>query len=1137
MPAQHTSGVRSEFEMTTTVILGRKAISMPRVSLLVLALAVVCAFVLPGGVAQAEVPELIAVGNFGEGTLNEPVGVAVDQASSEVYVAGLYSRIDKFGPSEHLVAPPSPFGAEEPYTGVAVDPANGDVYAVNAPKQEIEIFNPGSGSLISSFPVPESGNVFGALTWVQIAVDAAGDVYLPNATNNEIQEYSASGTLLRTITGSGGAALQGPTAVAIDPSGDLWVADTGDNRIEELDSTGAFVREIKSEGVRSVAVDTHGNVFALVLNKQDSCGELEPPCYHLLEYDSGGGVRADIGAGSIGDYKSPFPELGASEMVAVNDANDRVYVADGEHNVVWAYEPPAPPVVGRELAAEASTSEVKLGALIAPSGLGTSYRFEYGMSTEYGHSAPFPEGSVGSGFSSRTVWAAAAGLQPGTTYHYRVVAGNALGATTGADQTFTTLTAAESRCPNESFRNGFSAGLPDCRAYELVTPSQADSGEPEVKYGSTLGDVTVAATDGDRMAYLSFSGLAGTQTAGESYLSTRGADGWTSESVIPHQSGYYGWECPSTGSAMPAFSSELSSGVLIDGRNQQEVEENNGFEAGSNSGNGKGEGPCGADSPELVSGEPHGFANLFVRDNSTGSYRLVDVTPPGVAPASAHFDAASSDLSHVVFDEHAQLTANAPGGFDDLYEWYGGVVRLVTVLPGGAPAVGSLAVGDGVHANSGEGAVAAQAHVISSDGSRVFFSAGGSLYVRENAEQPPVDECSAPGEACTVQLDASQAGGPGGGGDFMDASADGSRVFFLDNASARLTAGTVVGSGTNLYEYDLESGTLSDLTPAGHAEVAGVSGVSEDGLVVYFLAGGVLASNENANGEVAEAGKPNLYVENGAGTSFIAALASEGRDQCVLRDGCARVASDGAFFAFTSLRDLTGYDDADASTGKPDPEVFLYDAGSDRLSCASCNPSGEAPTAGATLENGLAYPRDLADSGRLFFETDESLLPSDTNGQRDVYEYEGGQLYLISSGSSEYESVMLDASENGDDVFFLTRQQLLPSGPGGEVFAIYDARVDGGFPESPPPPSCVTADACRVAASPQPSIFGAPASETFSGTGNLAPAPEVASKGKVKSKKSTPVACRKGFVKKRDRCVKRSKQARKPAHANKRTGK
>jgi hypothetical protein len=1133
--ATHTSGVRSEFEMTATVTLERKAVSVPRVSLLVLALAVVCAFALPGGVAQAEVPGLIAVGNFGEGELNGPVGVAVDQASGDVYVAGLHSRIDKFGPTEHLVAPPSPFGAEEPYTGVAVDPANGDVYAVNAAKQEIEIFNPGSGSLISSFPVPESGNVFGALTWVQIAVDAAGDVYLPNAPDNGVQEYTASGSLRRTITGSGGAALKGPTGVAIDPSGDVWVADAGDNRIEELDSTGAFVREIKSEGVQSVAVDTHGNVFALVYNKQDSCGQLATPCYHLIEYDPAGGVRADIGAGSIGDYEQLIQLSGAVDTVAVNDANDSVYIADGGHDVVWAYEPPAPPVVGREVVAETATSEAKLGALVAPGGLGTSYRFEYGTSTEYGHSAPVPEGSVGSGFSSRAVWAAALGLQPGTTYHYRVVAANALGVTVGPDETFTTTTAAESSCSNESFREGFSAGLPDCRAYELVSPSQADSGEPEVKYGSTQGDVTVAATNGERMAYISMSGLAGSQTAAESFLATRGPDGWTSESLIPRQSGYPGWECPSTGVAMPAFSSGLSSGVLLDGRNQQEVEENN----ETSDGNGSNQGPCGADSPELVSGEPHGFANLFVRDNDTGSYQLVDVTPPGVAPASAHFDAASSDLSHIVFDEHAQLTANAPGGFDDLYEWSGGVVRLVTVLPGGAPAVGSLAVGDGLHADSGEG-VAAQAHVISSDGSRVFFSADGDLYVRENAEQPPIDECSAPGRACTVQLDASQAGGPGGGGTFMDAGADGSRIFFLDEASVRLTADTVAGSGMNLYEYDLESGTLSDLTSAGHAEVAGVSGISEDGSVVYFLADGVLASNENANKEVAEAGKPNLYVENGASTNFIAALASTGGDQCVLRDGCARVASNGAFFAFTSLRDLTGYDNLDASTGEPDPEVFLYDAGSHALSCASCNPSGEAPTAGATLNTGLggtAYPHDLADSGRLFFETDESLLPSDTNGQRDVYEYENGQLYLISSGSSEYESVMLDASESGDDVFFLTRQQLLPYGPGGAVFAIYDARVDGGFPEPPPPPPCLTADACRAAASLQPSIFGAPASATFSGAGNLAPAPEVASKAKVKSRKSKPVACRKGLVKKRDRCVKRSKQTGTLGHANKRTGK
>ena len=118
----------------------------------------------------------------------------------------------------------------------------------------------------------------------------------------------------------------------------------------------------------------------------------------------------------------------------------------------------------------------------------------------------------------------------------------------------------------------------------------------------------------------------------------------------------------------------------------------------------------------------------------------------------------------------------------------------------------------------------------------------------------------------------------------------------------------------------------------------------------------------------------------------------------------------------------------------------------------------------------------------------EALLPRDTNGQCDVYEFDyNGGLHLISTGTGTGASVLLDASVSGNDVFFLTPQSLVPQDSFQEAHKIYDARVDGGFPETALPPACTTADACRAAASPQPSIFGEPSSQTFSGAGNLAP--------------------------------------------------
>ena len=172
----------------------------------------------------------------------------------------------------------------------------------------------------------------------------------------------------------------------------------------------------------------------------------------------------------------------------------------------------------------------------------------------------------------------------------------------------------------------------------------------------------------------------------------------------------------------------------------------------------------------------------------------------------------------------------------------------------------------------------------------------------------------------------------------------------------------------------------------------------------------------------------------------------------------------------------------------------------------------------------------------VFFDTSEALVPSDTNNQMDVYEYEDGRQSLISSGTSPRASTFQGASESGDDVFFQSRQQLVPQDDTGEeARVIYDARVGGGFPAPAAPPPCTTADACRVPVAPLPSVFGAPASATFSGAGNLAPPPgRAAVKPKAKA-----LTCKKDFVKKKVKCEdqmcqKADAKARKAAHAKRR---
>lgn len=732
---------------------------------------------------------------------------------------------------------------------------------------------------------------------------------------------------------------------------------------------------------------------------------------------------------------------------------------------------------------------------------------------------------------------------------------------------------AEESCPNAALRVGFAAGLPDCRGYERVSPPGTHPNFEEIQGGArnvtrgaempgeALGGI--ASVSGDRLVFTSTEPPAGSPSDGPFFLATRSTDGWSIEDLIPPQSTNFGLLCKNAYTV--ALSPELSSAVLADGYGQR-------------GGTGV---PCGTDDPQLVPGEPGGYQNLFLRSES-GSYRLVNITPAGASYSDAWFQAASEDLSHVVFSESAQLTPEAPGG-EDLYEWSDGVVRLVTFLPDGTPVEGSLANAYTPKIIFSADGPETYTHAVSADGSRVFFYTEGNLYVRENAyeEQSAVDaggQCTEPAKACTVQLDASQAGGPGGGGKFMWASTSGSKVFFTDEPSADLTANTVPGSGENLYEYDLETGKLSDLTPAAQAEVKGLSGTSEDGSYVYFVAAGALTGQEeNSDGAKAESGEPNLYLIHDSATKFIATLASingacptgegfQGEEEPCGADSMdwdprrltARVSPNGEYIGFNSVKELTGYDNAPAkpgdcpgAEGKAEEaehacqEIFLYEAVQNKLSCVSCATSGARPTAPAGIYEPNHIPfggpeppndigslqRNVLDDGRIFFNTAEPLVPPATNGEYDVYEYEDGQVHLLSSATSEVGSYFYEASPSGNDVFFNTSVQL-PAGNPEAVYTLYDARVDGGFPEPANLTECSEED-CKGAFSAPPA-FSAPTSATFVGAGNSVVVPAAVAKPKPRAK---PVKCKKGDVKKHNKCVKKpksKKNARKSAKTNRR---
>ncbi len=617
---------------------------------------------------------------------------------------------------------------------------------------------------------------------------------------------------------------------------------------------------------------------------------------------------------------------------------------------------------------------------------------------------------------------------------------------------------------------------------------------------------------------------------------------------------------------------------------------------------------------------PREFDDIFMWNEGVSGFQpLVTSAAPdtqhekGTEPGRVKFVGASPDLKHVVFESKERaLTATAPEGTENLYEWADGTFKLVNVLPDGKTTIheenGHTETGLGLGFYSSWSEETPGMHDVSGDGSRVIWSHVTHATASDLTLNHIYESDMSTGKS--VQVDAPQGVSslPENEGQealFQTASADGSKVFFTSDAPLTSSANTgppePQGSreGSDLYVFDAVTGGLTDLTPDHNAsdtcqpggfkvpipfcgaQVQGVIGASENGTSVYFVANGVLAAGASPGdcrlGHAEEVGYSgaacNLYLAHFDGsswtTTFIARLSGEDEPDWrshYLTHMLARVSPNGRYLAFVSLKSLTGYDNLDSVSGQPDFEVYLYDAsGAGRLVCVSCNPTGSRPTGQENLrsltevnsmdpegalggnrpywlsgmvpawsrpnregEGAIHQPRYLSDEGRLFFDSAEALVAQDTNGRVDVYEYEpegvgscedeAGCIYLISGGTGSKDSTFVDASASGNDVFFISESQLV-SQDTDNAYDMYDAHActvaSPCFAVSPVlPPACTSADACRPGPTPQPPIFGAPASATFTGPGNPAQAA------------STPPAAKKKSAKKPKAKGRRSKQGR-----------
>ncbi|HEY5977954.1 MAG TPA: hypothetical protein VIT85_08865 [Solirubrobacterales bacterium] len=216
--------------------------------------------------------------------------------------------------------------------------------------------------------------------------------------------------------------------------------------------------------------------------------------------------------------------------------------------------------------------------------------------------------------------------------------------------------------------------------------------------------------------------------------------------------------------------------------------------------------------------------------------------------------------------------------------------------------------------------------------------------------------------------------------------------------------------------------------------------------------------------------------------------------------GDFQVTPDGHYAAFASVQPLTGFD----AFGQPN--VFRYDAQADEIECASCLATNERPNGASGL---ASHGLSLADNGKLFFDSYKALVLRDTDDVKDAYELSDGEVQLISTGASQFDSGLLGASADSKDVFFFTRDSLSPLDKNGSVMRIYDARENGGRFIIPPPPQCAASDECH-------------------GPGSAVPAnPPISSLAGTEAKAPKPIKCRKGYVKKHGKCVKKKKKTKK----------
>jgi hypothetical protein len=1084
-------------------------------------------------------------------------GVAVDGSANLTVVINGSSRMFEFAGSGSFTrsCKAAPFVAGTGLQGIAVD-RFGDVYVVGGGAVEkVEADCNALGYV--AVPTPGSEGAFG------LAVDSeSSDLYV-DESGTLIEDIPLAGCVPgeRGCVASqlfGEGALEGAAGLAVDPeSGVVYAANTLAGKIAVFGVAIAATPAPPSEAkARSAVLNGTVNPEGAELSRcRFEYGEGE-------SYDHS--VPCEESPAAIGTGNSPVAvQAKVTGLVGGTSYEFRLRATNANGDVRSEGEPLVTLAVARVL--EASSGEIReevggggvsalLSAKVNPEGVaGTTCEIQYGISTGYGSTASC-EPAAFSGNAATAVSVRLKGLSRASTYHWRVLVADENGVVEGPDQTFVYLpeTPVQRGCGNETVRGesdmnpstgrAFSLALPDCRAFEMVTPPFKDGAL--VNHGGFAVPWPSISGDGSRVMLKSIQCFdapascgAIRQTEGESFAFERTSTGWVTEPLAPSAASFAGstrlahnadtglvlYALPAVAPALEQFYVRQRDSTL------QAI------------------GPL-AEAP----GPLGGYGPLAIVE--VGNRLLL----------------ATSDFSHIIYESSGHdlwpSFDEAHGSGVSVYE-YTGLGQPKPVLVGVTGGAGSTSL---ISRCGTEAGASSQSYgALSADGRTVYFTAracstgtganagvavpAAALYARIDASRTVAISGSAPEPRCDSVCQHQ----PPGDAAFAGASADGSRVFFTDTrqlmngasedshtgdrAGEGCTFTASTASGCNLYEVECpnhcedeaEKRLIDVSAPADSREaprVQGVVALSSDGSHVYFVARGVLTEGVNSEGREPLEGAENLYVYErdgehpGGQLRFVTMLSSADKEEIVNQLQFANVTPDGRFLVFTSHRGLT----SDATHAEGSAQVYRYDAQSERLLRVSIGERGfnnnGNDTAGdariAPAQEGREHnpsradPTMSDDGSYVFFQSPAGLTPGALNDRpvtgnphvlaENVYEWEAqgrggceqteGCVSLISDGRDVTEGSRLPSAvrlvgvdATGENVFFETADQLVPGDTDTQT-DVYDARVNGGFPAPVPSPPCEAGETpsggvCRQVGS-TPSVFAAPGSLVSSGPGN-----------------------------------------------------